>query len=253
MSKDAKVLILTPIKNGAHHLPRYVELIEALDWPRERLTLGMLESDSDDDTPGVLDRLRPRLEARCARVTISSHDYGFAIPAGQQRWSPPYQLGRRKILARSRNRLLFSALRDEDWVFWIDVDMVDFPADIITSLLATGFSVVTPHAVTEPGGDSFDRNSWADHGEVLLQHRRGAGAVRLDAVGGTMLMVRADLHRDGLIFPPFPYGTASKRIRERAGVWGQGEIETEGLGILASDMGVQCWGLPDLEVLHHSG
>jgi Anp1 len=28
----------------------------------------------------------------------------------------------------------------------------------------------------------------------------------LDAVGGTMLLVRAGLHRNGLIFPPFLYG-----------------------------------------------
>jgi peptide chain release factor subunit 1 len=27
-------------------------------------------------------------------------------------------------------------------------------------------------------------------------------------------------------------------------------VETEGLGIMASDMGVQCWGLPELEILH---
>ena len=30
--------------------------------------------------------------------------------------------------------------------------------------------------------------------------------VELDAVGGTVLFIRADVHRDGLVFPPFPYG-----------------------------------------------
>jgi hypothetical protein len=29
--------------------------------------------------------------------------------------------------------------------------------------------------------------------------------VRLDGVGGTVLLVRADVHRDGLLFPPFRY------------------------------------------------
>lgn len=251
MSASPKILILTPIKCAASYLPRYVELIETLHWPRELLTLGMLESDSDDQTLAVLADLRPRLEARCARVTISSHDYGFAIPAGQPRWTPSYQFARRKILARARNRLLFSALRDEDWVLWIDVDMIDFPADIVARLLATGFHIVTPHTVTRWGGDSFDRNSWGDQGRLFLHDKRGTGAVRLDAVGGTMLMVNADLHREGLVFPAFAYGKRNDRIRERAGVWGQGEIETEGFGIMASDMGVQCWGLPDLEVLHY--
>ena len=31
---------------------------------------------------------------------------------------------RRAILARSRNFLLFEALRDEGWVLWLDVDIV---------------------------------------------------------------------------------------------------------------------------------
>jgi hypothetical protein len=29
-----------------------------------------------------------------------------------------------------------------------------------------------------------------------------------------------------------------------------GEIETEGLGIMAHDMGHECWGMPNLEVKH---
>ena len=65
-----------------------------------------------------------------------------------------------------------------------------------------------------------------------------------------MLLVRADLHRDGLIFPPFRYGLESPWIRPLHPAWGRGEVETEGLGILAKDMGVQCWGLPNLEVVH---
>jgi hypothetical protein len=61
-------------------------------------------------------------------------------------------------------------------------------------------------------------------------------AVRLDAVGGAMLLVNAELHRHGLVFPPFVY-------RHR--------IETEGLSMMALDMGVLSWGLPELEVIHH--
>jgi peptide chain release factor subunit 1 len=65
-------------------------------------------------------------------------------------------------------------------------------------------------------------------------------------------MIRADIHRDGLIFPPFRYGVGSEVIRPAHPVWGKGEIETEGLAAMARDMGHQCWGLPDLEVLHEN-
>ena len=247
---EPKVLILTPVKSAAHHLQRYVELIERLDWPRDRLSVALLEGDSTDDTLAVADRLLPRLAARTRRAGLFHKDFGFSMPPGIPRWAPPFQLLRRQVLARARNHLLFRALDDEDWVLWIDVDVIDYAADIIGQLLATRFDIVVPHCVTQPGGTSFDWNSWAGDGSVRLSDRRGAGAVRLDAVGGAMLLVRADLHRDGLIFPPFPYGVESPRIRKHHPVWGRAEIETEGLGSMAGDMGIQCWGLPDLEIIH---
>ena len=29
-----------------------------------------------------------------------------------------------------------------------------------------------------------------------------------------------------------------------------GEVETEGLGLMARDMGYECWGMPNLEIVH---
>ncbi len=69
-----------------------------------------------------------------------------------------------------------------------------------------------------------------------------------------MLLVRADCHRDGLVFPPFAYGKRNSRIRpcgtSPVVPGDEGEVETEGLGMLAADMNLQCWGLPNLEVIH---
>src|SRR5690606_28563036 len=110
--------------------------------------------------------------------------------------------------------------------------------------------ILHPHCVLVPGGPTFDLNAWAAKGTRTMADMRGQGPVRLDAVGGTMLLVRAALHRDGLIFPPYRYGVPSPTIRDRHPVWGQGEIETEGLAAMAADMGIQCWGLPDVEVIH---
>lgn len=240
------------MKNAAAHLPVYVSLLERLDWPRDRLALGILEGDSNDGTPAALEALRPRFDARFGRITFAHRDFGFALPAGVSRWSPAYQLIRRAILARARNQLLFRALDDEDWVLWIDADLMDYPADMLRRLLATGFDIVTPHCVKRPGGPTFDLNAWGDRGATTLANSRGRGAVRLDSVGGTMLLVRADLHRDGLVFPPFRYGNENPRAREPHPLWQRGEIETEGLGLMAADMGIQCWGLPDLEIVHAS-
>jgi len=52
------------------------------------------------------------------------------------------------------------------------------------------------------------------------------------------------------VFPSFRYGLRSAAVRDPHPLWGLGEIETEGLAIMARDMGVQCWGVPDLEIIH---
>jgi hypothetical protein len=67
-----------------------------------------------------------------------------------------------------------------------------------------------------------------------------------------MLLVRADLHREGLVFPPFPYGRPNRFARATNPLMGDGmgEVETEGLGLMAKDMGHECWGMPNLEVVH---
>jgi len=245
------VLILTPVKDAARHLERYVANIEALDYPKEALSVGLLESDSRDGTMQALERLRPRLEARTARVSIHKRDFGFLLPPGVPRWALEVQYERHVALARSRNHLLFGALRDEACVLWLDVDVITYPRDLIRRLLAFERDIVQPHCVLAPGGRTFDCNGWVEQGRWHLDHFRGTQAlVPMDAVGGTVLLVRADRHRDGLLFPCFPYGRPSPIMRRPHPLWELGEMETEGFGMMARDMGCQCWGVPDLEVLH---
>ena len=243
------VLILTPVKNAALHLDTYFRGLERLTYPAESLSLALLEGDSTDGTferiPHHLERLRGRFRA----TGLFKRDFGFTIPPGLPRHAHEIQMQRRGVMAKARNHLLFRALDDERWVLWLDVDVVEYPPDIIERLLATGKDIVTPNCVRQYGGTSFDLNAWRDHGRRHLHDLRGEGPlVPLDAVGGTMLLVRADVHRDGLVFPPFPYGKPNPRIRT-TNYW-LGEIETEGLGIMAADAGVQCWGMPNLEIRH---
>jgi glycosyltransferase involved in cell wall biosynthesis len=250
LAPNPNVLILTPLKGAVRHLPRYVELIERLDWPRDHLSVALLEGDSADGTYAVAEGLLPRLGRRARRAELYKRDFGFNMPAGVPRWAPAFQLMRRSVLARARNHLLFRALDDEDWVLWIDVDVIDYPPDILRELLAAMVDIVVPHCVNTPGGKTFDLNNWAAEGTVTLADARGSGLMRLDAVGGTMLLIRADVHRDGLVFPTYRYGVESPKIRKDHPLWGKGEIETEGLGAMASDMGIQCWGMPDIEIIH---
>ncbi|MFO1067886.1 MAG: hypothetical protein U1E14_05100 [Geminicoccaceae bacterium] len=243
---SARVLVLTPVKDASRFLDGYFALLASLDHPPELLSLGMLESDSRDGTFAAVEAGVAALAGRWRRARCWKRDFGYLIPPGVARHEGSIQYLRRSVLARSRNHLLFRALDDEDWVLWIDVDVVEYPSDIIGRLLAFRRSILTPNCVIQYGGPSFDRNAWRGPDERHLSDLRGEGElVELDTVGGTMLLIRADLHRDGLVFPPFAYGRAHPAARSHSR-----EIETEGLGLMAQDMGHRCWGLPNLEIRH---
>jgi hypothetical protein len=256
VTDEPLVLVLTPAKQAAEHLARYFQLLSSLDYPKTRVSIGFLEGDSSDGTYDLLDARVPALQQEYRRVTLTKWDAGFHMPPEIPRWQPAYQLPRRSILAKARNRLLVAALDDEEWVLWLDVDVEDYPSDVLRRLLDTGKDIVQPHCVQEYGGPTFDWNAWREKGEVRMDSLRGGpDLVRLDAVGGIMLLVRADLHREGLMFPSFLYGRPSRYARENSpitGYRGPGEIETEGFGIMAKDMGYECWGMPNLEVVHRN-
>jgi peptide chain release factor subunit 1 len=248
------VLILTPLKNASMYFDDYVDLLKTLTYPHQSISLGFLESDSHDDTHVRVERWLPALRREFRRAGFWRKDFGYLSPPRRIRGLPNWQVSRRIVLAKSRNHLLFHALEDEEWVLWLDVDVIAYPPDLIQRLLATGKEIVHTNCVLELGGPTWDINGWRDQGRLHLDDLAHEGElVELDAVGGTVLLVKADIHRDGLIFPPYLYGLESPRIRAHRGegeAADRGEIETEGLGIMARDMGHTPWGLPHLQVVH---
>ena len=61
--------------------------------------------------------------------------------------------------------------------------------------------------------------------------------IDLDGVGGTALLIKADVHRDGAMFPPFPFYHL---------------IETEGFAKMARRLGWKSFGLPNYFVYHYN-
>lgn len=250
-----KILILTPFKNAAIHLQHYARLLERLDYDPSLISIGLLEGDSTDGTFEALQVLKLRWEQRFRRIDLLKHDYGLKNKSA--RWAVGAQRVRRDILARARNRLLSVSLRDADWVLWLDADLVDYPSDLLKKLLGSGKEIVVPRCI-RPDGSDFDLNTFRfapERGpkearqymiDGIFQPPKGAGRIYLgdlaqetlatiDSVGGTALLIKADLHREGLIFPAYSH---------------RGYIETEGLAMMARDMGYACWAMPQLQVVH---
>jgi len=250
-----KILILTPVKDAERFLPSYFNRLRKLSYPHDCLSVAFLESDSVDNTHAHIQDKLPELQSEFAKPGLFKLDFNYH--SDLPRWEPSQQFKRRSILAKSRNHLLSQALECEEWVLWIDADVLSWPDDVIEQLLDTQKDIVVPHCVTE-NGKTFDLKTfklkqgaekwdWSPYildgilqppvgyGRLYLSELRHHECIQVDAVGGTMLLIRANLHREGLIFPPYSY----KHF-----------IETEGLAVMAKDMGYSCWGLPNLEIVH---
>ena len=162
-----------------------------------------------------------------------------------------------------------------DYVFWLDSDVHTIPTNIIEIMISVHKPIVVANCMFDEQKDkntytprSFDLNSWVDttksielmkskpNNQLMLEgysqektyrtslnNLRGQSkkddvtyVVELNGVGGTALMVDADVHRQGIIFPSFVIDNA---------------IETEGLCRVAERNGLKCYGLPNLEVWHY--
>ncbi|XP_052224828.1 LOW QUALITY PROTEIN: uncharacterized protein LOC127840451 [Dreissena polymorpha] len=163
------------------------------------------------------------------------------------------QLKRRAHMARARNDILSLGMKKGhfDQVLWIDSDVKYFPSDLIHQLLYARADVVVPSCLYKDGRFKkvYDRNTtstkyqstlpedmlivegYRKTSRLFLPDLKAEGkVVPLDGVGGScVLMVKAECHRKGLIFPEKMYNH---------------HIETEGLSKMATNIGFSVRGLP---------
>ena len=182
------------------------------------------------------------------------------------------QKPRRAAMSKARNSLLFSTLGPStSWVLWLDADIIETPPTLIQDLAAHDKPIIVPNCFQRYYNDEkksederpYDFNSWQDSPtaqelatmmapeDILLEGYAEMATYRLlmanmapddkntnlevplDGVGGTALLVRADVHRDGTMFPAFPFYHL---------------IETEGFAKMAKRLGWQATGLPNYKV-----
>jgi len=180
------------------------------------------------------------------------------------------QKARRAAMSKARNSLLFTTLGPSTaWVLWLDGDIVETPHTLIQDLAGHDKPIIVPNCYqrfldkekNQWEVRPYDYNSWVDSStarelgekmgkdDILLegyaematyrslmafmadgQDGDESKEVKLDGVGGTALLVKADVHRDGAMFPPFAFYHL---------------IETEGFAKMASRLGWSSWGLPN--------
>ncbi|ANB15331.1 Anp1p [Sugiyamaella lignohabitans] len=191
----------------------------------------------------------------------------------QERHKFEHQAPRRKNMARARNYLLSSALKPtHSWVMWRDVDIVECADTIIEDLVKHDTDIIVPNIWFHRYVDGrdiegrFDYNSWVEsqkglklaaslskddvivegyktHYDTGRNYLARMGdwrynndeEIELDGVGGVNIVVKADVHRSGVIFPSMPF---------------ENQVETEGFAKMAKRAGYRVIGLPNYVVWH---
>nr|WP_246714976.1 glycosyltransferase [Aestuariivirga litoralis] len=258
--KKPSVTILIPVRDGEAYLPHCFAALLSLDYPRQNLRILFGNGDSQDGTAKLIQDFIATQGSSFCEVALINITKNAPRLARNVRWKAKYQLKRRAGLALARNELLAAGLsRNADWFLWIDSDVEHYPASVLRDLLALREKIVAPHCVKEANGETFDLNTFLyavdPKAEELrphlsyglyqppknhwvrrhLQDLRYLQRVPLHGVGGTMLLVDANVHRAGVVFPATPYRFL---------------IETEAFGLLARDLGVVPVGVPNIEIIH---
>lgn len=255
------IVIMTPISNAIRQLPGYFSNLCRLTYPHRLISIALIEDSSKDNTYRKAENNLEVLQKHFAKVSLFSNVENIRYHGPSTRHEMGWQLTRRTHLAKSRNALLSRGLGDETWVLWMDSDVQYIPFDLIEQLLAADRDIVVPSCMFQSGKkiDIYDKNTWkeTDTSKTFLKDKgneflmlEGYGPpmrsylnklknkgniVEIDGVGGCVLLIKADLHRKGLVFPPYVY---------------KNHIETEGLAKMAQDMGFKIYGLPNFEVYH---
>lgn len=314
------VLIATPLKDAEEYMNRYVAQLLSDPYPKSCLSIGFLVSDSEPDVhpllynifsemgapasltrsgtaAAALNASKALLLAGYRRVTVVTHDFNYSL-SPKHRHDYDAQPARRRILAQSRNLLVNLALKEEEFVLWLDSDVQippgQDPLNTLVTLSTTGKTISGEVALQVDGkpvipsiltvdcripvsnvNRSYDLNTWKlknspgsntsanevieffnvmqstavasryyneqfiwfqgyhslisiSHDDFYFGSHLGDHGMltRVDAVGGTFLLVRAKVHRLGLMF-------AVSSVRHT--------IETEGLALSALDFGVLSW------------
>ncbi|CUS24422.1 LAQU0S16e01354g1_1 [Lachancea quebecensis] len=214
-------------------------------------------------------------DQRFSKITILRQDsQSFDSLQENKRHALEVQKERRAAMALARNELLFSTIGPHtSWILWLDADIIETPPNLIQDMTTHNKPVLAANVyqkylnkeTNKIAERPYDFNNWADSENALqmaakmaddevlfegyaelptyrtlmahLYDANGAqtAEMSLDGVGGGCTLVKAEVHRDGAMFPSFPFYHL---------------IETEGFAKMARRLDYQIFGLPNYLVYH---
>lgn len=210
------------------------------------------------------------------KITILRQDSNsLASQSEKDRHALKVQKERRSMMALARNSLVFTTVSPStSWCLWLDADIIETPSTLLQDLISHNKPVVSANVYQrfvdstskEKSIRPYDFNNWVESetglqiaaglkdDEIIVEGYEEMATYRplmahfydangdkntemaLDGVGGGAVLVKADVHRDGAMFPSFPFYHL---------------IETEGFAKMAKRLGYEVFGLPNYLVYHY--
>ncbi len=82
MPAEPLISVVVPVRNGAAHLGRCLESLDALDWPRERLEIIVVDNASTDDSAAIASSHGARVIAEPQRGVARARNAGWRASRG---------------------------------------------------------------------------------------------------------------------------------------------------------------------------
>ncbi|EGW30837.1 uncharacterized protein SPAPADRAFT_62704 [Spathaspora passalidarum NRRL Y-27907] len=291
------VLILSSIGSGKSYggdrdFSKFLDVVRSIvnvrDSSKYEFSLGVQCNDENEFSviKNAIDSVQDSLEPILSRIILVSApklEDQIGLSRGN-RHNPKLQRLRRRLIAKSRNFLWTTALKNEQYIFFMDADMISLTENMVEYFVESDKDIVVPRVDTAGGIKDYDKNSWRgqrtkptqkqldlmDAGKWndwdyvphdvndqiyhfstflkkdLVKHKGDLTyKFPLDSVGGAVLFAKSMVFKQGAIFPTSNIiGTTWDRSE------GYDGIETEGLCYLAKPLGFSCWGMPNLVATH---
>jgi hypothetical protein len=222
-----KILLMIGAKNARPFLFNVANIILNLDYPKDKLSVIILDNDSSDDTyHHAFENIMPLLHEAGINVTIDKHDTGFNF-GYENRHLPEIQDQRLAAIAEIQQYMIDGYLKDNDYACLVDIHTIFWPKDIFQRLIAHGKDLTTV-SWRLPDGSWYDSGSMTPDG-VLLCNSNHQGLVKLGRTNCKFLYKRSI----------FDSGLKFGNVAHQEGTMSVSELAKRGFGVYM-DASIHC-------------
>lgn len=132
-----KILIAAPLREEAENLEEFLSMIEHFKYPKRLLSFAFLVNNSTDTTYKILQEWKNK--HRHWNIWLKN----IEVDGDEEHVATR--------VAKAKNYIIDHALKDQQFIFWIDGDIKDLPPDSLTKLIAQNQPIIAPLLIDETG------------------------------------------------------------------------------------------------------